>query len=61
MKTYLIDLKVRSSKNPAKEIETFLFNQGIEVLGCNGYEDDSKYRLVDNEFPLRRKLDDSPD
>ena len=57
-KVYLIDLKVRSGKNPEKEVQTFLFNQGIEVLGCNGYEDDTEYRNRANDFPLRRKLND---
>ena len=57
-KVYLIDLKVLASTNPEKEIQTLLFNEGIEVLAINGYEDDTEHRNRANEFPLRRKLDE---
>ena len=40
MKTYLIDLKVRTNYfNPDWGLRLFLESKGIEVLSCNGYED----------------------
>jgi hypothetical protein len=41
---FLIDLRVRASECPDDQVKYFLEQQGIEVLGCNGYEDpDSEY------------------
>ena len=37
---YLIDLRVRASDCPDEQVKDFLEGMGIEVLGCNGYEDD---------------------
>lgn len=37
---YLIDLRVRASDCPDEKVKDFLERMGIEVLGCNGYEDD---------------------
>ena len=36
---YLIDLCVRASDCPDDQVKDFLENMGVEVLGCNGYED----------------------
>ena len=43
MQTYLIDLKVRTNDfNPENGIKEFLEEKGIEVLACNGYEDEEE-------------------
>jgi len=43
MQTYLIDLKVRTNDfNPENEIKAFLESKGIEVVACNGYEDEEE-------------------
>ena len=36
---YLIDLRVRASECPDEKVKDFLEELGVEVLGCNGYED----------------------
>ena len=36
---YLIDLSVRASECPDEKVKDFLEELGVEVLGCNGYED----------------------
>ena len=36
---YLIDLRVRASECPDDKVKEFLEGMGVEVLGCNGYED----------------------
>ena len=36
---YLIGLQVRASDCPHQEVRDFLEHLGVEVLGCNGYED----------------------
>ena len=36
---YLIDLQVRASECPDDQVRDYLEGIGVEVLGCNGYED----------------------